>query len=58
MIMGKVKNLGGNSMNELQKAIEEKDELDENYQLPLYALFLLAELQDKESFPKIMEFVS
>ena len=44
MIMGKVKNLGGNSMNELQKAIEEKDELDENYQLPLYALFLLAEL--------------
>lgn len=42
----------------LQKAIEEKDELDENYQLPFYALFLLAELRDKEAFPIIMEFAA
>lgn len=42
----------------LQKAIEEKDELDENYQLPFYALFLLAELHDKDSFSMIMEFAT
>lgn len=41
----------------LEKAIEEKDELEENYQLHFYALFLLAEFQDRESFPKIIEFV-
>ena len=42
----------------LQKAIEERDELDENYLLPFYALFLLAELHDKEAFPIIMEFAA
>lgn len=39
-------------------AISKGKSLDENYQRHFYALFLLGELQDRESFPKIMELVS
>ena len=42
----------------VEKAIAEKENLDEHYQLHFYALFLLAEFQDRESFPLIMEFAS
>ena len=42
----------------IDKAIEEKDELEENYQLHFYALYLLGEFQDKTSFAKIMELAS
>ena len=42
----------------VEKAIQEEDNLDEHYQLHFYALFLLAEFQDRESFPLIMEFAS
>lgn len=42
----------------IAKALEEKDELEENYQLHFYALFLLGEFQDRESFSKIIELVS
>ena len=33
----------------IAKAIEEKDELEDSYQLHFYALFLLGQFQDKES---------
>lgn len=39
-------------------AISKGKSLDENYQRHFYALYLLGELRDKESFPKIMELVS
>ncbi len=39
-------------------AINKGIELDDDYQLHFYALYLLGEFQDKESFPKIMELVS
>ena len=39
-------------------AISKGRMLDENYQLHFYALYLLGELQDRESFSKIMELVS
>lgn len=42
----------------VEKALDEKEELDEDYQLHFYALFLLAQLRDREFFPRIMEFVS
>lgn len=42
----------------VEKALAEQMELDEDYQLHFYALFLLAELRDRDFFPKIMEFVS
>ena len=42
----------------LEKAIEERDDLDDNYQLHFYALFLLGEFKDKNSFSLIMELVS
>lgn len=42
----------------IEKAIEEKKELDESYQLHFYALYLLGEFQDREFFPNIMEFVA
>lgn len=42
----------------LEKVIEEKDELDEAYQLHFYALFLLGEFQDRTAFSKIMELVT
>ena len=42
----------------LEKAIKERDDLDDNYQLHFYALFLLGEFQDKTSFAKIVELAS
>ena len=42
----------------IEKAIEEKDELEEGYQLHFYALFLLGEFQDKEFFEKIIELIT
>lgn len=42
----------------VEKAVKEKDNLDENYGLHLYGIFLLAQFQDRESFPKLMEMAS
>lgn len=42
----------------IDKAIEEKDELEDGYQLHFYALFFLGEFQDKESFTKIIELIT
>ena len=42
----------------LEKAIREKTDLDGDYQLHFYALFLLGQFQDKAAFPKITELVS
>lgn len=42
----------------VEYAISKGRMLDENYQLHFYALYLLAELQDKGAFPKIIELVS
>lgn len=42
----------------IDKAYQEKNQLEITYQLHFYALFLLGELKDKESFNKIIEFVS
>lgn len=42
----------------IEKALEEQDDLEEEYQLHFYALYLLAQFQDKAFFPKIVEFVS
>lgn len=42
----------------IQKALDERDALDEEYQLHFYALFLLGEFQDREFFPKIIEMIS
>lgn len=42
----------------IKKAILEKDDLDEDYQLHFYALHLLGQFQEKQSFPLIMELVS
>ena len=42
----------------IEKAIEERDELEDGYQLHFYALFFLGEFQDRESFPKIIEMVT
>lgn len=42
----------------IEKAIEERENLDAEYQLHFYAFYLLAQFQDREFFPKIMEFVS
>lgn len=42
----------------IDKAIQEKYELEDGYQLHFYALFLLGEFQDRESFPKIIELVT
>lgn len=39
----------------IEKALEEKEDLEEDYQLHFYALFLLGEFQDREFFSKIME---
>lgn len=41
----------------LEKAVEERDDLEEDYGLHFYALFLFGEFRDKEAFPKIMELV-
>ncbi len=42
----------------IEKAIEETDELDEDYQLHFYGLFLLGQFQDRECFPEIIRLVS
>lgn len=42
----------------IEKVLEEKDELEEGYQLHFYALFLLGEFQDRDSFEIIMELAS
>lgn len=42
----------------IEKAILEKDDLDEGYQLHFYALYLLGQFQEKKSFSKIMELIS
>lgn len=42
----------------IEKAIEERDELEDGYQLHFYALFLLGQFQDKESFSKVMELIT
>lgn len=42
----------------LEKAIREKTDLDSDYQLHFYALFLLGQFQDKGAFQKIAELVS
>jgi len=44
--------------NAVEKAMEEKYNLEEQYQLHFYALYLLGEFQDREFFPKLMEFAS
>lgn len=41
----------------IEKVLEERDELEENYLLHFYAFYLLGEFQDKEFFPKLMEMV-
>lgn len=42
----------------VEKAVREKDDLDENYSLHLYGIFLLAQFQDREFFPNLMELAS
>lgn len=42
----------------VEKAVKEKDDLDENYSLHLYGIFLLAQFQDREFFPNLMELAS
>lgn len=42
----------------IEKAVAEGENLDENYQLHFYAMYLLAEFQDREFFPKMMELAS
>lgn len=46
----------------LREAVEyalcKRKELEDGYQLHFYALFLLGQFQDRESFAKIVEFVS
>lgn len=42
----------------IEKAVDEKDDLEDNYQLHFYAFFLLGEFQDRDFFPKLIEFVS
>lgn len=42
----------------IEKAIAEKDELEEDYQLHFYALYLLGEFREQTSFSKILELAS
>ena len=42
----------------VRKAVKEKEDLDENYNLHLYGIFLLAQFQDREFFPTLMELAS
>lgn len=39
----------------VEKAIEEREDLDNNYILHLCGMYLLAQFQDREFFPKMME---
>ena len=41
----------------IEKVLEERSEIEEEYLLYFYALFLLGEFQDKEIFPKLIELV-
>lgn len=41
--------------NAVEKAVEEREGLDKNYILHLCGLYLLAQFQDREFFPKMME---
>lgn len=41
----------------IDKAMEEAEELEENYELHFYALFFLAEFKDTEAFEKIIDLV-
>ena len=42
----------------IEKAVAEGENLEENYRLHFYAMYLLAEFQDREFFPKMMELAS
>lgn len=42
----------------IDRAVSEGEDLDENYQLHFYAIFLLGQFQERESFPRIMKLVS
>lgn len=42
----------------LEKAVLEKEELEPDYELHFYALHLMAQFQERGSFPKIMEMAS
>ncbi len=42
----------------VDKAIREGTDLDSDYELHFYALFLLGEFNDQESFPRVMKLVS
>lgn len=42
----------------VEKALLEKEDLEEDYQLHFYALFFLGEFQERSCFPLIVEFVS
>ena len=42
----------------IEKAIAEGENLDEDFQLHFYAMFLLAQFQDREFFPRMMELAS
>lgn len=39
----------------VEKAVREGDDLDQKYNLHFYSIFLLAQFQDREFFPKMME---
>lgn len=41
--------------NAVEKAVKEKEDLGDDYYLHLYGIFLLAQFQDREFFPKLME---
>lgn len=45
-------------MNALEKAIDEIDELEEEYELHFYALFLLAQFGHKPAFPVVLQMIS
>jgi hypothetical protein len=40
----------------VEKAMAERQELEDGYQLHFYSLFLLGEFQDRDFFPRILEF--
>ena len=41
----------------IEKAVEEQENLEENYQLHFYAMHLLAQFQCRECFPQMMQMV-
>lgn len=44
--------------NAVEKAMEERYELEEGYQLHFYAIYLLGEFKDRDFFPKLIEFAT